>query len=504
VKVPLCKEHDEQLKYYCETCEQLVCMYCTVKDHNGHNHETVEKMAGKHRQELKEITAPVEEMITNLSEAHNKIDKMKVKIRQQGEEVNKEIDQHYDELVQKLMEQKEQLKQQVHDTVSQNKKVLTTQLEEVEYVQAEMLSMKELKEAVEKSSDQEALSAKKQVIDRMQQLTDKYKKLNSQPVESTKLHFVPNKGLLPKFGQFTISYDICNAVPFPLSERNYKGSLHGLVEPLKCVTPYKIVSNDNQMGKPWGIAFCKNGMWAAADNSGHCIYIFDNHNKLQRKIGNRGTKGGEFNFPDVLAFDDDNYLYVVDHLNYRVQKFDLDGNYILQFGNPILLSSPSGIAIFQNKVYVTNYQSRYIAVFLTNGFFCNNVGKEHLCAPYDVAINQNGLMFVADSGHHCIFTLTLDGKLVSKIEIDGSSEKRSSPRCLAVDVDGFVLVSDFANHNVSIFDKEGKLIQLFGSEGRGSGQLKFPHGVAISPNGKIYVGDHGNRRIQIFCIGLKV
>jgi len=26
VKVQLCKEHDEQLKYYCETCKQLVCM----------------------------------------------------------------------------------------------------------------------------------------------------------------------------------------------------------------------------------------------------------------------------------------------------------------------------------------------------------------------------------------------------------------------------------------------------------------------------------------------
>jgi len=53
-----------------------------VKDHNEHNHDTVKKTAGKHRQELKEITAPVEEMITSLSEAH---DNMKVKIRQQGE-----------------------------------------------------------------------------------------------------------------------------------------------------------------------------------------------------------------------------------------------------------------------------------------------------------------------------------------------------------------------------------------------------------------------------------
>ena len=40
-------------------------------------------------------------------------------------------------------------------------------VKQVKEVEAEVLSMKELKDAVEKSSDQESLSAKKQVIDNM-------------------------------------------------------------------------------------------------------------------------------------------------------------------------------------------------------------------------------------------------------------------------------------------------------------------------------------------------
>ena len=80
-KAPICKEHDIELLFYCETCEQLICMYCTVKEHNGHNHDTVNNMATKHRNELKDATAPVDEMIRDLSEAHNNIDKMKKKIR---------------------------------------------------------------------------------------------------------------------------------------------------------------------------------------------------------------------------------------------------------------------------------------------------------------------------------------------------------------------------------------------------------------------------------------
>ena len=144
-------------------------------------------MASKHRQELKKITAPVEEMIRGLSDTHDNIEKTRKKIRQQGDEVNKKIDQYYEGVIQKLMEQKEQLKQQVHDTVSQKVKAVTTQLEEVEYAQAEVLNMKELNDAVEKSSEQEVLSVKKQVIDRMQQIIDKCRKVNL-PVTSTTSH----------------------------------------------------------------------------------------------------------------------------------------------------------------------------------------------------------------------------------------------------------------------------------------------------------------------------
>ena len=105
-KAMMCREHDIELLFYCETCDQLACMYCTVKDHNGHNHDTVKKMVNKHRQELEKITAPVEEMIRGLSNTHGSIEKMRKKIRQQGDEVNKKIDRHYDGVIQKLMEQK--------------------------------------------------------------------------------------------------------------------------------------------------------------------------------------------------------------------------------------------------------------------------------------------------------------------------------------------------------------------------------------------------------------
>ena len=131
--------------------------------------------------------------------------------------MDKKIDQYYDELVQKLMKQKEQLKQQAHDAVSQKEKALTVQLEEVEYAQAEVISMKELKDAIERSSDQEALSVKKQVIDRMQQITDKFNKLNTDPLQSATMKFVSSKESFPQFDQLFIHIDpgACEVVNLP-------------------------------------------------------------------------------------------------------------------------------------------------------------------------------------------------------------------------------------------------------------------------------------------------
>ena len=580
IKLPLCKEHDEQLKYYCETCEQLICMYCTVKEHNGHNHDTVKKMATKHHNELKDVTAPVDEMIRDLSEAHDNIDKMKKKIRRQGDEVDKKIDRHHNEMVQKLMKQKKQVKQQAHDAVSQKEKALTVQLKEVEYAQAEVLSMKELKDVIEKSSDLEALSAKKQVIDRMQQITDKFNKLNTDPLQSATMEFVPSKESFPQFGQLFIHIDpcACEVVNLPnhitvgkelelsiitkyrngsqcsiggsqvsvqlesntgevtsaqvrdnnngdymasvlvqqggevklsafVNSQQIKGSPYSVVvhDYTRVGKPSKIINNDGNMGKPWGIAFGKNGMWAVADNTKHCVYIFDRQDQLIRKVGIHGNGNGQLEYPKGVAFDSNNHLYVADYNNNRVQKFEVSGEYLLQFGSygsgNGQLKHPIGITIHNNKVFITEDNNKRISVFHTNGQFSRIIGKGQLGKPYDVTVNTNNQLLVADYvySHHCIYTFTLDGNYVSKFASYGSGRGQlSNPLSLTTDLYGFTLVVEFGNDRVSIFNKDSIFIHCFGSSGSVDGEFRYPFGMAIGSNGSMYVSDTYNKRVQIF------
>ena len=581
VKIPPCKDHNYELNHYCETCDKLVCLYCTVKEHNGHNHDTVNNMATKHRNELKEVTAPVDEMIRDLSKAHDNIDKMGKKIRRQGDEVDKKIDQHYDELVEKLMKQKEELKQQAHDAVSQKEKALRVQLEEVEYAQAEVVSMKELKDAIEKSSDQEALSAKKQVIDRMQQITDKFDKLNTDPLQSATMEFVPSKESFPQFGELFTYIDpgACEVVNLPnhitvgkelkfsittkyrngsqcsiggnevsvqlesntgevrsaqvrdnndgsymasfvaqqvgevklsvsINGQQIKGSPYSVVvqqyiDYTRVGKPSKIVNNDGNMGKPWGIAFGKNGMWAVADNTKHCVYIFDEQDQLIRKVGNHGSGNGQLSYPEGVTFDSNNYLCVADYGNHRIQVFDVNGNYLHQFGSSGSgngqLNCPVGITTHNDKVFVTENNNGRISVFHTNGQFSHIIGKGQLSRSYDITVNTNNQLLVADHNHHCIYTFTLDGNYVSKFATYGHARGQlSNPFSLTTDLYGFILVAEMGNHRVSIFNKDGKFIHCFGSRGSDDGKFNGPYGIALSPNGNIYVSDRDNKRVQIF------
>ena len=434
---PMCKEHDIELLFYCETCEQLVCMYCTVKDHNGHNHDTVKKMAGKHRQELKEITAPVEEMITSLSEVHDNIDKMRVKIRQRFEEVNNKIDQHYDELVRKLMQQKEQLKQQVHDTVSQKEKAVTTQLEKVEYVQAEILSMKELKNAVEKSSDQEALCAKKQVIDHMQQLTDKYQKLSTQPVQSTVMQYVPGKDLLPHFGQLFTHIDPAASEVVNIPNEVIVGSPK--VE-FTIITKY---------------------------STGHPCSIGGSQVSVQVQSSN-----GEVTTIPVKDNNDGSYTasFVAQRIGGVKVSVFVNGQHIK--GSPY------------NIVVVYNYAAMNKPSKIVN--FGGSMGE-----PWGIAFDKKGTWAVADHSSNCVYIFDDHNRLITKVG------PLNYPTGVAFDNDNSLFVSEMYEHRVKKFSINGKYLLQFGSQGSAKGQLNFPYGITVH-NNRVYVAEDSNQCISVF------
>ena len=581
-KYAMCQKHELELNFYCETCDQLVCQYCIMKDHFKHDHDTVKEMAVKHRKELDKIMEPIEKMSEGLSVACKKVSNTRDKIGAQADYVDKEIDRYYEELHRRLQQQRDELKKKLHEASRQKKKEVTLQLEQMEHAQAQLESIKELKGAMKNGSDQEALLMKKQVVDDVKRISDSYNVLDIQPVQSATMEFVPveeYKKSMPQFGHLSHG-DVCpvncevfdipemvsngEKVKFKVVTKDQSYHLHhggskvviqaqssrGNIAPVEVkdnedgsysasfvanqvgevklsVTikgqqikgspfnvkvrrnyttidkPSKVVNPDEKMGQPWGIVFNRDGMWAVADITNHCVWIFDREDQLVRKFGSNGTDNGKFNRPLGVAFDANDHLYVTDYGNHRVQKFEIGGKFMILFGTKGSgngqLSYPLGITVHNDEVYVTeSHGGRRISVFQLDGQFSHIIGSGHLSNPHYIAVNTNDQFLVADYYHHCISIFTLDGNYVGKFGTQGTGRGQlTNPSGIATDMYGFILVTE-NNNRVSIFDKDGISIHSFGSKGSDHGQFSSPRQIAINPTGDIYICDTHNKRIQIF------
>lgn len=235
-----------------------------------------------------------------------------------------------------------------------------------------------------------------------------------------------------------------------------------------------------ELGRPMNLAV-KDGEVYVPEYFNDRIQVFALDGTPLRVIGKPGAKAGQFNAPGGIAIGSDGSIFVADFYNHRIQRLSSTGEFVRQWGRPRSEEKGSGT--------LANHETNSDTVVFSY--------------PTDVAVSSNGTLYIADGYNDRIQQFSTDGALVRKwggpfaMNIHGPFNGWfATVTGVAIGPQGNVFVADFYNHRVQKFSPNGVFLTSIGHRRQSAGQLSFPIGIAIAQDGTVFVVEYGNNRIS--------
>ena len=183
----------------------------------------------------------------------------------------------------------------------------------------------------------------------------------------------------------------------------------------------------------------------------------------------------------------------------------------------------AGVAVdAADQVYLFTRYDHQVLVYTAAGEFVRAWGAGSFTNAHSIQVGPDGAVYCVDNGDHSVRKFTPDGELLLTLGVPGTPadtgyrtdvpvrihnvESVARPAgpfngCtdVAIGPGGDIFVSDgYGNCRVHHFSPSGKLLNTWGEIGSGPGQFMLPHGICLTPDGRLLVADRENERIQVF------
>lgn len=235
------------------------------------------------------------------------------------------------------------------------------------------------------------------------------------------------------------------------------------------------------LNSPAGIAIDTNGTLYIADTDNHVIRKLQGEafSIIGGSVGNSGITDGigadaRFSSPSGITVDADGNVYIADTGNHRIRRMDTAGNVTTYAGTGAVEHADGPNATFN--------------------------------APQGIVVDKDGNLYVADTGNHIIRridtarnTVTLVGKPTYSgyNNASGQEARFSFPKGIAINAEGMIFIADTGNNTIRKFNPVDKSVTSFagygvaGKEDADGANASFnePVGICFDAQMNMYVAD---------------
>jgi len=310
------------------------------------------------------------------------------------------------------------------------------------------------------------------------------------------------------------------------------------------------------LSQPFGICTGPDGALYVCEVGAHVVRRIDLQSEMMTTVAGCGRKGyagdggpataAELNEPYEVRFDSHGNMLFVEMQNHLVRKVDaksgiistLAGNGTAGFsgdGGPATaaqLNQPHSIVLDNDdRVYICDIRNHRIRVFdPATGLITTFAGTGAGLATPDNAVLEgtplNGPRALDFDGDHSLYLALREGNAIFRIDLqertlqhlagtgksgysgDGGPAKQaqlSGPKGVSLSKTGDLYFADTESHTIRVLRKSSGIVETVVGDGKqGDGpdgdpkkcRLNRPHGVFISADNILYIGDSSNHRVR--------